>query len=176
MRRMIWLSAILGLFVFGISEPVNAENPETGATIFMTGERLTEYCRAFMLTRRQGDKGTPQQVGDAALCLAYVEGIMDAVTSENLHIERSKSNESPIPICLPTQITGNTLTEVVARFLDQNPALRTFGGATLVIRALELSFPCPQQHPRCRARIDCSPMREHWYWGWVSSQQMAASA
>ena len=35
MRRMIWLSAILGLFVFGISEPVNAENPvETVATIY----------------------------------------------------------------------------------------------------------------------------------------------
>src|SRR5262245_1489383 len=102
----------------------------------MTGEELTKYCLAFRQFKQQAGRATSQERHDAALCIGYVEGILD---SESL----GGGSPSHFPAaCPPNDANSNTLAEVVAIFLDQNPALRHHTGYHLVKLALEHSYPC----------------------------------
>jgi Rap1a immunity proteins len=50
-----------------------------------------------------------------------------------------------LPFCIPEGTNASDLTEIVAKFLDENPAKRNHSGADLVGNAWIKSFPC-QSH------------------------------
>ena len=82
-------------------------------------QTLTPRCRSFMRLLRNGEVGTPEEHRDGALCQGYVEGVFDSASFGHLFA----SNFMGIAICVPHDIYRENLTEVVATFLEQNPAL-----------------------------------------------------
>jgi hypothetical protein len=67
-------------------------------------------------------------------------GVVDLVRAEG---EQTFKTNKIAPICLPKGITGDTLTEIVARYLDQNPdPFRQLSGGEVVIVALAKTSPC----------------------------------
>jgi len=92
-----------------------------------------------MRFRRQ-DPVTQEEIHDSGVCLGYVMGVVDLVRAE--HEEAFKTNKVA-PICLPEGIIGVTLTAIVARYLDQNPApFSHLSGGEVVILALANTLPC----------------------------------
>ena len=136
MRKNLFCAVLILLSIY---QPVRAEpNPEVMISIYMTGEQLTQVCRSFLMTRRTG-RGTSQEWYDAATCYGYVIGVVDEATilpDEGLDLFAS------LAICVPKSLNGNTLTELVATFADQNPAARVGSGYAVIMRALMRSFPC----------------------------------
>jgi hypothetical protein len=100
--------------------------------IYMDGENLTQECRSFMITR--SGRGTSQQVQQAARCYGYVTGVFDTLAELEGRVV--------VPFCIPEGTNANALTEIVATFLDKNPARRNHSGADLVSEAWSESFPC----------------------------------
>jgi len=130
MRKKL-LVLVLMLFEL-ISKPVCAEDsPPRTITIYTNGEQLTAYCRSFLITQRQR-QGTTQQYADAANCYGYVTGVFDTLSEVNMLGQ----------ICVPAGSNANSLSEVVAKFLDENPERRNQSGAELVMEAWLKSFPC----------------------------------
>lgn len=141
MRRTIWLEAILGAcLVLGFFKPADAKSPAVPNWTFMTGELLTKVCRTFMQVQRQGGNGTPEQLPELAACEYFVVGVFDTVEA---YLKTSGSDAGPLLFCVPHGAHNDrALVEVVATFLDQNPAYRNNNGVSLVISALSRSFPC----------------------------------
>ena len=127
-----------------MSSPICAqETPAETVITYQSGEQLINRCRAYLRFRRQ-DPVTQEEIQqvlhDSALCLGYVMGVVDLVRAE--HEQAFKTNKVA-PICLPEGTIGVTLTDIVARYLDQNPAPFThLSGGEVVIVALAKTSPC----------------------------------
>jgi Rap1a immunity proteins len=135
--RLLGVAALVGTIV--TSSPIQAEHEVAS---YMTGEQLTQHCRAFLETRRT-TRSSPQIYYDAALCYGFVTGVHDAVSFEELFKLSPPELSPPLqPACLPFGVNANSLIEIVATFLDQNPVLRTQGAYVLVRRAFIASYPC----------------------------------
>jgi hypothetical protein len=67
----------------------------------------------------------------SAACFAYVEGIADAFAHDG-------------NICIPTQLIGNKIADVVMDFLGAHPELRTASAASIGYIALQRAFPCKE--------------------------------
>jgi Rap1a immunity proteins len=131
MHRMRAISAFM--FAALACSPVWAEGPvQPRVGIYMDGENLTQECRSFMITR--SGRGTSQQVQQAARCYGYVTGVFDTLAELEGRVV--------VPFCIPEGTNANALTEIVATFLDKNPARRNHSGADLVSEAWSESFPC----------------------------------
>ena len=146
MKRKFIPRAVLILAVCGsmiLHTPTFAqENAPKNSTvnIYMGGQMLTRYCQAFLdLRKRDGRVVDSQQGIDAGTCLGFVEGAHDA---ESMKMGSTTQNGSQI--CMPANVDANKLAEVVAIFLEQNPALRNLAGYTLVMLAFANSYPCKQ--------------------------------
>jgi hypothetical protein len=139
-----WLVPILPIALL-FAYPIRAQelrkglDPNKIITLYVNGEQLTEYCRSFLRTRREG-RGTPTEYNDAGHCYGFITGVYDTLSNENLFL---KSNVLGFSICIPTNANAKTLAEIVGKFLDDNPKLRVLGGYSLVLRAWAKSFPCP---------------------------------
>ena len=122
------------------STPICAQGaPAETVITYQSGEQLIKRCRAYMRFRRQ-DPVTQEEIHDSGVCLGYVMGVVDLVRAE--HEEAFKTNKVA-PICLPEGIIGVTLTAIVARYLDQNPApFSHLSGGEVVILALANTLPC----------------------------------
>lgn len=72
-----------------------------------------------------------QCTAKSAACFAYVEGIADALAHDG-------------NICIPTQLIGNKVADVVMDFLGAHPELRTASAASIGYIALQRAFPCKQ--------------------------------
>lgn len=70
------------------------------------------------------------------MCLGYVTGITDAMTSNNLKVNDFK-------ICLPQRSSNFQSRDVAVKFLRDHPEWRHFPAADLVSQALKDAFPCP---------------------------------
>jgi hypothetical protein len=112
-----------------------------GALVYMTGETLTQDCRAFLEFRRSGGNiTTAQQAWNASQCYGFVVGILD-------HFGVMKALAAP-PLdnlgsfCIADSVNAHDVTEVVARYLDQHPEKRNVGGYFLTRQALAEKFPC----------------------------------
>jgi hypothetical protein len=70
------------------------------------------------------------------MCLGYVTGIADAMTSNNLKVNDFK-------ICLPQRSSNFQSRDVAVKFLRDHPEWRHFPAADLVSQALKDAFPCP---------------------------------
>jgi hypothetical protein len=140
------------LATLAMSTPICAQETPAGKVVwgYQSGETLTDLCRASLQMSEIIGK-TLDQAGrtfqeiqqiyfDAGLCEGYVLGVVDLIESQG---GQTFKTNSVGPICLPLpNISRNTLIEVVARYVDQNPAVRHFGGAGLVMMALANAFPC----------------------------------
>ena len=127
-----------------MSSPICAqETPAETVITYQSGEQLINRCRAYLRFRRQDPitKEEIQQVlHDSALCLGYVMGVVDLVRAEG---EQTFKTNKIAPICLPEGIPGDTITQLVARYLDQNPdPFRQLSGGEVVIVALARTSPC----------------------------------
>ena len=81
-----------------------------------------------------------QVLYDSGLCSGYVMGVVDLVRAEG---EQTFKTNKIAPICLPKDIPGDTITQIVARYLDQNPdPFRQLSGGDSVIVALAKTSPC----------------------------------
>ena len=127
-----------------MSSPICAQETPGGTVItYQSGEQLTNRCRAYLRFRRHDpvtQEEEQQVLYDSGVCLGYVMGVVDLVRAE--HEQAFKTNKVA-PICLPEGTIGVTLTDIVARYLDQNPAPFThLSGGEVVIMALAKTSPC----------------------------------
>jgi Rap1a immunity proteins len=127
------------MFAALVSSPVWGEGTgQQTVSIYVSGTKLTQWCRSFMITHPLG-RGTNEQVQEAAWCYGYVTGVFDLVA------ELTVQGRITPPFCIPKGTDSDDLTEIVATFLDKNPARRNHSGADLVGTAWSESFPCPSR-------------------------------
>ncbi len=67
-----------------------------------------------------------------AACFAYVEGMADVLTQDG-------------NVCIPPQLTGNKVADVIMDFLGDHPELRPANAASIGSIALQRVFPCKEQ-------------------------------
>jgi hypothetical protein len=73
-------------------------------------------------------------------CYGYIFGLIDA-----LDLSELLTDKPPLPkakTCMPAEVTGQQLRDVVLEFLRDNPAKRHLAAAVLVAKALSDAFPC----------------------------------
>lgn len=79
----------------------------------------------------------------AAGCEAYISGVSDTIA---LYQEASRESHGamkvPAAVCVPAQVTGAQMREIVVAWLKQNPANRGRQAAQVVYRAMRDKYPC----------------------------------
>jgi Rap1a immunity proteins len=88
---------------------------EPATSAFYTGNDLYVQCTA-----------------KSAACIAYVEGTADALAQDG-------------NVCIPPQLTGNKVADVIMDFLGDHPELRPASAASIGYIALQRAFPCADQ-------------------------------
>lgn len=85
---------------------------------FQDGNKLYEACQ-----ERPKD-----------FCLGYVMGITDVMQTGTVNGFKA---------CMPTNVTGNQVVDIVTAYLRKNPANRHYDAPGIVAIALGAAFPCP---------------------------------
>jgi hypothetical protein len=102
--------------------------------VFVSGEDLNTSCQAFLWRlHNPNTNATSVVVSDAEDCLSFVRGVFDAATI----IDAPKYQ-----LCTPEHTTTRTITELVAKFLDEHPEARQYTAASVVITRLQTAYPC----------------------------------
>lgn len=101
----------------------------THAEASLTGQQLLGECRA-----------TPGNV-PRLHCAAYIEGFIAGWGIARVNRDPKVGTRSA-EICIPTAATVGQLVLVVAKYLDDNPALLHQPAPLLIMEALAISFPC----------------------------------
>src|SRR5258708_7092886 len=70
---------------------------------------------------------------DRLSCISYVEGISDALESNEVNGYRA---------CVPNRVQAGQIADVVVQFLWANPARRHLGAGGLAAHAIASAFPC----------------------------------
>jgi hypothetical protein len=134
------MSVVMIIAVALMSSPVPAEDAaKKRVDIYISGTELTHDCRSFLITHRTG-VGTAQQQAEQSRCYGYVTGVFDLAT------ELVAQGHITLPFCIPKGSNANDLTEVVAKFADENPAQRNQSGAGIVSAAWVQAFPCQSKN------------------------------
>lgn len=89
---------------------------------FLTGNDLLARCET-----------------NRSACINYVLGVSDALS----FFEDAGASKSFI--CTTTNVTAGQMTDVVIKYLKDNPAVRNQGAAGLTWSALTDAFPCPKK-------------------------------
>jgi hypothetical protein len=126
MKKLI---GVIGCF-YMLSAPVSFAQFESGAT-------LNKTCGSFLITQRQGGRGTPQQAYDSGFCQGFVVGALDAIGLEQLTDDTRFAR-----LCFPPRLDQKDAAEIVAIYLERHPEQRHQAAYTLVRMALAQSFPC----------------------------------
>ena len=121
MRHFVALSGFF-LTVLSLS-------PTPAHANFVNGNGLYDDCKS--------DKTDSLYHVKQSACLSYIQGIVDGVDLENNY------HKSERYYCLPKNVTMGQIRDVVAQFLESNPAKRHLPAAILVVVSLEEVFPCP---------------------------------
>ena len=127
-----------------MSSPICAQEERT-VSVFIGGQQLIDSCRGYLRYKKKDRITTWQETQqiyfETGLCQGYVTGVVDTVSAEG---GQAFKTNSAGPICLPKGITDDTLTDIVARYVDQSPTVRHLPGAQLIIMALANGLPCKQ--------------------------------
>jgi hypothetical protein len=91
---------------------------------FDTGNRLYEDCRSGNYFNR-------------GYCGGYVTGIVDTIEAL-----QARGVLPASALCIPAESTKGQLTDVVLKYLEQNPERRHLEAGSLVPEALSHAFPC----------------------------------
>ena len=78
---------------------------------------------------------TPQ-LGEQGYCLGYVVGTLDTL------FDAQEKGTMPQLVCVPGNVSGNQVRDVVVNYLAGHPEQRHFAASSLVLRALSMAFPC----------------------------------
>jgi Rap1a immunity proteins len=129
--RTLIASAIFTIPINGVAQSLN---------LYMTGEALNDYCREYLLMRRNsGAVDNPTKGQSAGVCYGYVVGLVDEY--ESLRTPGGISGDNVEPFCT-RGANAHSLTETVAIYLDQHPLQRNRAGYFLVRKILAERFPC----------------------------------
>jgi len=85
-------------------------------SVAVTGNELLEWCS------ERGDRV------EEAFCLGYVVGIRDI-----------------LPACVPQTVTNGQLTDIVRKYLEENPVNREGPSALLILKAVQNAYHCTNQ-------------------------------
>ena len=96
---------------------------------FYTGNQLYEWGNALERSRDNRQRGNDN--ADANMYYGYVSGIYDA-TNGAIFCPRAGTSIAQI-------------SDVVLKYLKDNPEIRNQNASDLVMDAFELSFPCPKK-------------------------------
>ena len=81
--------------------------------------------------QRRGRRALSAQEGlDSAECYAFVSGVHDSEANRNWEPTKSLS----ATVCIPPGTNGFSLAEIVANYLDKNPAMRDLSGALVTLQ------------------------------------------
>jgi len=73
--------------------------------------------------------------GKDLFCMAFILGAHDTY--------KSFPKEKEL-FCTPPEVTGGQVHDIAKKYLEQHPEERHMPASFLVIRALQLAFPCPE--------------------------------
>mgnify|MGYP003383505572 CR=1 FL=1 len=122
---MNWLSRIVAIAVLGTAAPVQAQERGDSRAYF-TGEQLWEFCGRSV-------SGLPPDV-----CTGYVVGVLDSASYVFSMLEFTGRLS-----CRPSGIPTSEVTDVVRLYLQQHPSSRSYSAASVIMRAMSASYPCP---------------------------------
>jgi hypothetical protein len=106
------------------------ESPAHADGHFMDGYTLRQLCQGIELADHPADWGELlQSARDGMKCLAYVEGVLDGVST---HLA---------PMCVPNMRIGQALI-LVRNYLETHPQYLHRSAADLVVLTLGEAFPC----------------------------------
>jgi hypothetical protein len=120
-------SGLLAIIVaIALTEP--AQSDSYG---FLDGQDLHDSCKH-----------------DSIATDAYVMGVLDSIFETKQLAEDSRAKGQPIgisellaeAICLPPGVTGETLGDVVCKYLAENPSQRPYGGQSIVWTAITSAY------------------------------------
>jgi hypothetical protein len=108
---------------------------------FITGNMLYANCTSSTSVER-------------AICIGYVEGVLDAGEDEGTYAWFLQGAKAPqkdpkatlggVRWCSRETVTAGQAVDVVTAFLRNNPAYRDSNAPGLVARALQQAWPCSQ--------------------------------
>lgn len=107
---------------------------------YVDGEYLTASCREFLTVRRaNGATSSPKDAHGTGLCYGFVVAVVET--------DQWREPTAPHDIelgrfCIPETLNANSITEAVARWMDEHPEQRNAIGYVLTRRALADRFPC----------------------------------
>jgi Rap1a immunity proteins len=94
--------------------------------VWQNGNQLLDAC-----TDQTGHENTP-------LCYGYIQGIIDMSWYMTGYLKLKGD------FCIPQEVTVRQLSEIVAKYLRDNPSTRRYRASVLVHIALFQAFPCPK--------------------------------
>jgi hypothetical protein len=74
---------------------------------------------------------------EQGICSGYAVAVIDTVITI-----QSTGAIGPL-FCIPQGVTVEQVTDVVKKYLTDNPVQRHYTASSTAIKALELAFPCP---------------------------------
>ena len=106
--------------------------------IFVMGDQLTKWCRAYQRLVAGGKKAASLQlVYDAAMCQGEVEMASDADQINGNNKDRGLPTH-----CEPKETNGGDMVMVAAKYLEAHPEKRTLAGYALIRMAWAEAWPC----------------------------------
>jgi hypothetical protein len=97
-----------------------------GPATFLSGEQLLNYCGSDNQATRDG-------------CTGFAMGVADTAAEASA----AGSLIGPFRVCRPEEVTGSEARDVIIRFLQAHPMELQYSAASLAIRALAATWPCP---------------------------------
>jgi hypothetical protein len=132
MRRFVCAAAVAA-YIASLSS-------NAAAAPAMTGNQLADFCGI-----------TIAPLANRERCLSYIVGAADgaavgstrasAYYDKDGDLKFDKSRKLFLP-CTPDGVTALQVTDVVIKYLRENPAQRHLPAASLVVDALHHAFPC----------------------------------
>ena len=94
---------------------------------YINGLQLQQYCLS-------------QNPNDDAICIVYITGAVDAITTMDLIAE--KTNDTPLQICLPENTSPDDLKSVVMKWLQVKQENLDFAATLLILGAVQDAYGC----------------------------------
>lgn len=128
MRTTVLIPALIAAILATAQVQKNSQNKRPGqAAIVITRSTLRELCQYYKTDGLKNSLG--------AGCFMYIAGVSHTLLLNDDTVRL----KSPCP---GSGVTDAEITDVVLRWLDDNPAKRDLAAPYLVMRALNDAFPC----------------------------------
>lgn len=118
--RLIHYAASIALGLAAAN--LRAQQPDT----FDTGNGVLAICGST-------------SPSDNMRCYAFLDGLSEGISVMAI---RDKTRK---PFCIPAGVTKGQATDIVVKFLRENPERRHLDGTLLVVVSLHSAFPCPEK-------------------------------